>query len=89
VKESTEKKSLKATVEFEGKVLSGRVLIKKPVSGDIRVAFYSELGMTYLEGFVNPDTRRKRLVIHSIIPLLDNKRFIRSFERSLRPELEK
>jgi len=73
------KTTFKASVLYKDKELSGRLLIKKDDSGNYRVAFYNEMGMTYLEGMLE----NKKLIIHNIIPALDNKVFLRKFEKSL------
>jgi len=76
---SFEKTTLKAKVIYKDKELAGRVLLKKINEDNYRVAFYNEMGLTYLEGTLD----NKKLIIHNIIPALDNKVFLRKFEKSL------
>ncbi len=55
-------------------------MVKKDNDGLYRLAFYNEMGMTFLEGTLE----RNRLIIENIIPVLDNGVFIRKFSKSLR-----
>ena len=80
---SSEKITYKASISYKDKELSGRVLIKKTDVESYRVAFYNEMGMTYLEGTLE----NKKLIIHNIIPALDNKIFLRKFKRSMKTVL--
>jgi hypothetical protein len=82
-KVSPEKKTVKVTVIYKDKELSGNVLIKKDADGNFRIAFYNELGMTYLEGTLVTTSKRKKFVARNIIPVLDNKLFLRKFEKKL------
>lgn len=79
-----EKKSFKATVLYKDAELAGIVLIKKDTADNYRVAFYNEMGMTFLEGTMDTGSGKNKLVVHNIIPALDNKPFLRNFEKSLR-----
>lgn len=81
---TSEKITYKATVLFQDKELSGRLLVKKDVDGNYRLAFFNEMGMTFLEGTLDHSLKRNSLTIYNIIPVLDNKRFLRNFEKSLR-----
>jgi hypothetical protein len=69
-----------ARVIYKDSELSGRVLLKEDSPGNFRVAFYNELGMTFLDGTLG----NKKLAIHNIIPALDNKIFLRKFEKSMK-----
>jgi hypothetical protein len=80
---SPEKKTVRVTVIYKDKELSGSMLIKKDADGNLRVAFYNELGMTYLEGTLLTTSKRKKFVVHNIIPVLNNKPFLRKFEKKL------
>jgi len=77
---TVDKTVFKTTVVYQGKELSGRVMVKKDNDGLYRLAFYNEMGMTFLEGTLE----RNRLIIENIIPVLDNGVFIRKFSKSLR-----
>lgn len=80
---SFKKTTFKASVIYKDKELSGRLLIKKDDSGNYRIAFYNEMGMTYLEGMLE----NKKLIIHNIIPVLNNRMFFRKFEKSVKAVL--
>ena len=80
---STEKMTFKTTVTWGESELSGLLLVKVDENGDLRVAFMNELGMTYLEGTMNHSTRRRKLVINNIAPIIDYKPFIKNFENCL------
>jgi hypothetical protein len=69
----------KADVLYRDKELTGRILVKKADADHYKVAFYNEMGMTYLEGTLE----KKNLVVKNIIPALDNKLFLKKFSRSL------
>ena len=77
---SPRKMTYTARVIHKDSELSGSVLLKEDSLGNFRVAFYNELGMTFLEGTLG----NKKLTIHNIIPALDNKIFLRKFEKSLK-----
>lgn len=80
---SFEKITCKAKVTFHENELSGFMLIKKTPDGNYRLAFYNELGMTYLEGTFENISEHKKLMIKNIAPVLNHKSFIKSFEKSL------
>jgi hypothetical protein len=80
---SFDKITCKAKVTFHDNELSGLMLIKKTADGNYRLAFYNELGMTYLEGLFMDTEKRSRLIIKNIIPALNYKSFVKSFEKSL------
>ena len=80
---SSERITYKASISYKDKELSGRVLIKKTDAESYRIAFYNEMGMTYLEGTLE----NKKLIIHNIIPALDNKIFLRKFKKSMKAVL--
>ena len=73
----------KATVAYKDKELTGRILVKKNDDGNYRVAFYNEMGMTYLDGTMEKTSKRSRFVVNNIIPVLDNTIFLRNFEKAL------
>jgi hypothetical protein len=83
-----EKHIYKATVLFKSNELSGRVLLKKTGIDTYRVAFYNELGMTYLEGTIDLSSKKKTFIIQNIIPALDHNVFLRKFEKSVRQLIE-
>ncbi|MCU0370866.1 MAG: hypothetical protein MUC31_05580 [Bacteroidales bacterium] len=79
-----EKKTVRVIVIYKDKELSGSMLIKKGADGNLRVAFFSELGMTYLEGtLLTTSKKRKKFIVYNIIPVLNNTPFLRKFEKSL------
>ena len=80
---SFEKITCKTRVTFHENELSGLMLIKKTEEGNYKLAFYNELGMTYLEGLFVNTGKHPELVVNRIIPVLDHKTFIKSFEKSL------
>jgi hypothetical protein len=80
---SFEKQTFKAKVSFQEKELSGRMMIKNTGNGYYKIAFYNEVGMTYLEGTIENSSKHKKLIIKNIVPILNHKPFIKSFEKSL------
>jgi hypothetical protein len=78
-----EKIIYKATVTLRGQELTGRLMLKKTDDDRYRVAWYSELGMTYLEGELIPSSRKEKLMVHNILPALDNNMFIRKFGKAV------
>jgi hypothetical protein len=78
--QASDKSTYKAKVIFRDKEITGRLLVKKTDEHTYRVAFYNEMGMTYLEGTFSG----KKLIIQNIIPVLDNRLFIRKFEKSMK-----
>jgi hypothetical protein len=79
---SFDKITCKAKVTFHENELSGLMLIKKTGDGNFRLAFYNELGMTYLEGLIDNHGKHSKLIVKNIIPALNHKSFIKSFEKS-------
>jgi len=69
----------KAEVIYKDKELTGRVLVKKTGIDQYKVAFYNEMGMTYLEGTLT----EKNLAVNHVIPVLDNKLFLKKFNKAL------
>lgn len=80
---SFEKITCKAKVTFHENELSGLMMIKKTGDRNYKMAFYNELGMTYLEGLIDNQRKHAKLVVNNIIPALNHKSFIKSFEKSL------
>lgn len=80
---ATENSMFKLRVLSGDDEITGRLLIKKDLQGNYRIAFFSELGMTYLEGTIDNSAKRGKIIIHYIMPVLDNKTFLRKFEKSL------
>jgi hypothetical protein len=81
---SFEKMTYKTTVTWGEREISGLMLVKKMEDGVVRVAFYNELGMTYLEGTLDRSAKKSKLVIKNIAPTIDYKPFIKNFEKCLR-----
>ena len=80
---SFEKITCKAKVIFHENELSGLMLIKKTDNENYRLAFYNELGMTYLEGTFENSAKHEKLIVKNIAPIINYKSFIKSFEKSL------
>jgi len=80
---SFEKITLKAKVIYQERELTGLLLIKNAWDGNYKIAFFNELGMTYVEGTLENSSKRKKLVVKNIAPNLDHKIFIKNLERSL------
>jgi hypothetical protein len=80
---SFEKLSIKAKVIFHGQELSGIMLFKNSGDCSYKIAFYNELGMTYLEGILETSSKHIKLSINNMTPILNNKLFINNFENSL------
>ena len=81
---SSEKMTYKTTVKWGDREISGLLLIKKMEDGNLRIAFYNELGMTYLEGTFDPSAKHSKLIVKNITPAIDYKPFIKNFERCLK-----
>lgn len=80
---SFEKFTCKAKVTFRENELSGLMLFKNTGDGNYKIAFYNELGITYLEGLFENSSKHKKFIVKSIAPVLNHKSFINSFEKSL------
>jgi hypothetical protein len=61
--------------------LPGRLIVRNDGGGVYRVAFFNELGMTYLEGTYRRDDRGGRLEAHQLAPFLDRRAVIRAWEK--------
>ena len=81
---SSEKMTYKTTVTWGEREISGLMLIKKTEDGNLKIAFYNELGMTYLEGMLDRSSKHQKLLVNNIAPAIDHKPFIKNFERCLR-----
>jgi hypothetical protein len=81
---SSEKLTFKTTVTWGEREISGLMLLKKTEDGKLRIAFYNELGMTYLEGMLDLSAKNSKLLIKNIAPAIDYKPFIKNFEKCLR-----
>jgi len=80
---SFEKITLKTKVIFLDNEMSGLMLIKNSGKGNYKIAFYNELGMTYLEGNLKNTSRKYKLELKNIAPVINHKIFINNFEKSL------
>jgi hypothetical protein len=80
---SSERTTFKTTVTWGEREISGFMLIKKIEDGNLKIAFYNELGMTFLEGTFDPSVKNSKLIIKNIAPVIDYKPFINNFERCL------
>lgn len=77
------KMTFKAKIIFHENELSGLMMIKKSEDGNYKIAFYSELGMTYLEGILINPAKHGKLIIKNIIPVLNHKPFTKSLEKCM------
>lgn len=80
---SFEKITCKTKVTFHENDLSGLMLIKKTTEGKYRLVFYNQLGITYLEGLFVKKGNHANFTVKNIIPVLNHKSFIKSFEKNL------
>jgi hypothetical protein len=80
---SFEKRTFKTEVTWGEREISGLMLVKNTGDGHFKIAFYNELGMTYLEGTLDMLQRHPRLIVKNIAPAIDYKPFIKNFERCL------
>lgn len=80
---SSEKMTYKTIVTWGEREISGLMLLKKTEDGNLKIAFYNEMGMTYLEGLVVRSSNHQKLIIKNIAPAIDYKLFIKNFERCL------
>jgi hypothetical protein len=78
---SSEKMTLKTEITWGEREISGLMLIKKTEDGNLKIAFYNELGMTYLEGLLDRSSKHPKLIVKNIAPAIDYKPFIKNFER--------
>ena len=81
---SSEIVTYKMQVTWGEREISGLMLFKKMVDGNLKIAFYNELGMTYLEGTFDLSAKNSKLIIKNIAPAIDYKPFIKNFERCLK-----
>ncbi|MBW6460459.1 MAG: hypothetical protein K0B08_07780 [Bacteroidales bacterium] len=72
----------KARISYKEKELPGRMIIKNDGSGLYRIAFFNELGMTYLEAAYHTDHPKKNLTIRQVSPMLDHPKTLKSLEKS-------
>jgi hypothetical protein len=80
---SSEKMTFKTTVTWGERELSGLMMMKKTEDGNVKIAFYNELGLTYLEGTLDRSSRHQKLIIKNIAPAINFKPFIKNFEKCL------
>ena len=80
---SFEKRTFKTKITWGEKEISGLMLVKKTEDGNLRIAFFNELGMTYLEGTLDRSSKHSKLILKNIAPAIDFKPFIKNFERCL------
>lgn len=82
--DSSEKATYKTTVTWGEREISGLMLVKKAEDGNLKIAFYNELGMTYLEGILDRSSKHPKLIIKNIAPAIDYKPFIKNYEKCLK-----
>jgi len=80
---SFEKNTYKALVTWGEREIAGLMLVKKADNGNLRIAFYNELGMTYLEGTLDRSSKHQKLVVKNIAPFLNQRPFINNFEKCI------
>lgn len=80
---SFEKMTFKIKVISGERELDGIMLVKKVPGGNLRIAFYNELGMTYLEGTLDLSSKNQKLIVKNIAPVINYKVFIKNFEKCL------
>jgi hypothetical protein len=78
-----EKTSFRTKVSWGEKELTGLMMVKKDSAGDYRIAFFNELGMTYLEGKLDRSSKHQKLNIINIAPAVNYKPFIKNFGKCL------
>jgi hypothetical protein len=78
-----EKMTYKTTVTWGEREISGLMLVKKMEDGNVKIAFYNEMGMTYLEGLLDRSSKHPKLIVKNIAPAINYKPFIRNFEKCI------
>jgi hypothetical protein len=78
-----EKLTFKAKITFQERELSGLMLIKNAGSGDYKIAFFNEIGMTYIEGELNRKSKHSKFSVNAIAPVINYKSFVKNFEKCL------
>lgn len=79
---SFERIEFKARISYKDKELPGRMIIKNDGAGSYRIAFFNELGMTWLEAAYHKDHNKSNLAIRQVSPLLDYPKTLKSLEKS-------
>lgn len=74
---------LRMKVLYGEKELAGRMILKKTDEGVYKVAFFNELGMTYLDGTYTSLGKKEKFTPNTIAPYLDRKAFLKNFEKAL------
>ena len=77
------KMTFKARISWGEKEVAGLLLVKEDNEGELKIAFYNELGMTYLEGTLDRPGRKPDLNVVNIAPAIDFNLFIKNFERCM------
>lgn len=83
VSPGVEKMSYKARLETDRGDFTGIMVIKKMDDKEFRVAFFSELGMSYLEGAMAGTSYPYTLEINSTSPFLSSSRILNNLKASL------
>ena len=86
---SFERIDFKARISYREKELPGRMIIKNDGAGLYRIAFFNELGMTYLEAAYHTKHNKKNLTIRQVSPLLDHPKTLKSLETSFQQLFKK
>ena len=81
--DSIKKTTFKAKVIYQERELDGIMLIKNAGDGNLKIAFFNELGITYLEGTLETSSQHKNLIVKNVAPILNNKLFLKNFEKSI------
>lgn len=78
----TEKVTYKAILTVRGVDYSGLMMIKA-VEDEYRIAFFSEVGMSYLEGSLQGESYPRRLACRTLSPFLSSRTTLKDLEAAL------
>jgi len=78
-----EKVTFRAILSARGQEYSGMMVIKQMSGNEYRVAFFSEVGMSYLEGSLKGEDYPWALTCNSVSPLLSSTTVLKNLETSL------
>ena len=78
-----EKLMVKAKITYRERELSGLMLIKNTGSRNYKIAFFNEIGMTYLEGTLDRKSKHNKFSVKAIAPVINYQSFVKNFEKCL------
>jgi len=78
-----EKVTFRATITVKGQEYSGVMVIKQVPDGEYRVAYFNEVGMSYLEGTLKGETYPWKLSCNLVSPFLSSAKVLRNLETAL------